>query len=195
MAVTCAIAACDKPRYGRGVCSAHYDAAEKRGELPPIQTPTPEERFMRFVTRTDSGCWQWNGATHSDSVPQFAPGNGAHPTEARRWAYEHWNGPIRQGMRIGPKCGNVSCVAPAHLEAMTYTMSALRSTTPYKNNKSGFRGVSRQTNGPGWTARIVFHRKNYYLGTYATPEQASAVVEEARRQLVQYGRLLNGDRP
>ena len=52
---------------------------------------------------------------------------------------------------------------------------------PRKDNTSGFRGVTR--NGDRWQARIWVHSKKTHLGTYATPEEASAAYWAAKAKL------------
>lgn len=52
---------------------------------------------------------------------------------------------------------------------------------PYKTNKSGYLGVSPK--GKGWAATIMVGGKNRYLGTFATPEDASAAYLAAKAAL------------
>ena len=57
-----------------------------------------------------------------------------------------------------------------------------------KNNTSGFSGVSfhigdNNKKNP-WTARLKIRRKDEYLGCYATPEEASVVVEKRRAEVI-----------
>lgn len=58
--------------------------------------------------------------------------------------------------------------------------------TPTKRSVSGFRGVFRNTNkyqdGKPWVARIMVQRKQIHLGSFATPEAASAAYLEAKRK-------------
>lgn len=51
-------------------------------------------------------------------------------------------------------------------------------TPMYKNNTSGFRGVSRY--GARWMAQITEHGKRRHIGYFATPEEASAAYEKVR---------------
>lgn len=47
----------------------------------------------------------------------------------------------------------------------------------YKNNKSGFKRVSRK--GKRWVAHISYGGKQYHLGVFDTPEEAAAVYSVA----------------
>jgi hypothetical protein len=52
----------------------------------------------------------------------------------------------------------------------------------FKNNLSGFRGVNQERGGR-YRARIRVGGKRIQLGTFSTPQEASAVYEAAARQL------------
>ena len=50
-----------------------------------------------------------------------------------------------------------------------------------KNNTHGYKGVSRV--GNRWTARIRLNWKKYYLGCFATPEEAHAAYVKAAKEM------------
>lgn len=52
-----------------------------------------------------------------------------------------------------------------------------------KNNTSGFLNVSKGKNG-GWRAYFKLNDKFFSLGTYVTPEEASAVAETKKKELL-----------
>jgi hypothetical protein len=54
-------------------------------------------------------------------------------------------------------------------------------TPPRSNNTLGLKGVSR--NGKGWRARIVQSGREIHLGTFASPEEASAAYAGAAAEL------------
>jgi len=80
----------------------------------------------------ETGCWPWLGAT-SDY------GHGRFLLEARRGirverrahtvAYEHFVGPIPEGLEPDHLCRNPACVNPAHLEPVTHRENMLRGET------------------------------------------------------------------
>lgn len=64
----------------------------------------------------------------------------------------------------------------------------LRLATPQQNakngrrrgdNQAGFKGVSRATNGQRWVAQIRKDGRTRYLGSFETPEEASACYQAA----------------
>ena len=66
-------------------------------------------------------------------------------------------------------------------------ISRLNSVRPQKNNRSGFRGVSKYINHGKdigqWIAVIYFKRTRYFLGVYDTPQEAYAAYLTAKKKL------------
>jgi hypothetical protein len=89
---------------------------------------TPNE-LIRFETKIErvpfTACWFWSGSTMGgDSVGgrygQFRSAKPPHRSAlAHRISYEHWNGPIPDGLQIHHICHQPLCVNPLHLEAVT----------------------------------------------------------------------------
>lgn len=76
------------------------------------------ERFWIKVQRDDEGCWAWIGSRNGKGYALFeVAGRGS--KRAHRWAYEHFIGPIPDGLTIDHLCLNKSCVNPHHLEPVT----------------------------------------------------------------------------
>jgi hypothetical protein len=75
------------------------------------------ERFFRYfpteAERPEQGCWEWKGST--------AVGYGRltvdphHGVFAHRLSYEHFVGPIPEGLWVLHHCDNRRCVRPDHL--------------------------------------------------------------------------------
>jgi hypothetical protein len=95
------------------------------------------DRFMAKVEVGASGCWVWTAGLGRGGYAKFkAEGRtvGAH-----RWAYEHFVGPIPEGLQLDHTCHDpASCVAPcphrrcvnpSHLEAVTCQENLLRGGT------------------------------------------------------------------
>lgn len=54
----------------------------------------------------------------------------------------------------------------------------------YRNNTSGFKGVTRNTgSGRPWRAQLKADKKHYHLGYYDTPEAAARAYDAAAREL------------
>src|SRR5207248_947904 len=88
---------------------------------------TPAEaRFLAKIDKTD-GCWLWRGERPRGLYGRFK--SGGRRVSAHRWAYEHWRGPIPEGLLIDHLCRNPGCVTPAHLEPVTQRTNLLRGDT------------------------------------------------------------------
>ena len=84
----------------------------------------PVTRFMRYVEVQSNGCWIWTGHVvgSKGKRPIFR-----HTTRSidpkmygAVWAYQHWNGPIPEGMELDHfVCQNGMCVNPDHVEPVT----------------------------------------------------------------------------
>lgn len=101
---------------------------------------TDEQRFMRFVRTHKSGCWRWGGYIDKGgyahfNVPRQTPrGRKYVRVRAFRWAYEHWIGPIPDGLTLDHVkdwgCIFTDCVNPQHGEAVSNGVNVLRSNGP-----------------------------------------------------------------
>lgn len=127
----CTVPGCERPHKARGYCEHHYYKWWRTGTLPagsPPPTPnepfSAEDRFMSFVHRSDSGCWEWTGSTSYKGYAKFRQDGERMP--AHRWAYEHWVGPIPEGLHIDHLCRNRKCVNPEHLEPVTPRENVMR---------------------------------------------------------------------
>lgn len=75
-------------------------------------------RFGRCYTQRADGCWQWQGYINNKGYGVFTDA-GSHKVYAHRFAYEHVNGPVPDGLELDHLCRNPACVNPAHLEAVS----------------------------------------------------------------------------
>lgn len=99
----------------------------------PNANGTPEERFWSFVDKAGpDDCWPWNGGLITGGYAIFYGIDGdTDRIYAHRWSYEHFIGPIPDGLFIDHTCHNADptcpgkacehrrCVNPAHLEPVT----------------------------------------------------------------------------
>lgn len=96
--------------------------------------PKPRPASERFLAKVQIGaadeCWPWLGRKSGRGYGMFAVecrrdrpnfDMGAH-----RFAYEHFVGPIPEGLVIDHLCRNPVCVNPAHLEPVTQAENILR---------------------------------------------------------------------
>ena len=81
---------------------------------------------LHAVPEPNSGCWIWTGTRNSYGYGQISKKKGG--ALAHRWSYEHFIGPIPDGLQIDHLCRTRSCVNPQHLEPVTAKVNILRGT-------------------------------------------------------------------
>jgi hypothetical protein len=94
-----------------------------------------------------------------------------------RLVYEHFNGPIPDGMKIDHIDNDPSNNRIENLRLVTHK-SNVRKVKKHRNNTSGFPGVIEQ-NGR-ITARICVDGKGIYIGDFNTKEEAYAAYLEKK---------------
>lgn len=96
-----------------------------------LQRMPISERFLYYVVKTPT-CHRWLGHTTKDGYGRISVLG--RQCLAHRVAYELWVGAIPEGLTIDHLCGNVWCVNPAHLEAVSIRTNVLRgSGIPVQN--------------------------------------------------------------
>lgn len=86
-----------------------------------------EARFMsrvKKVRRRDRMCWEWQGSCNAKGYGWFWADGKNH--RAHRWAYEHYVGPVPEGLQLDHLCRNTKCVRPSHLEPVTGAVNEQR---------------------------------------------------------------------
>lgn len=97
--------------------------------------------FDRFAEKTvllPNGCIEWIGGLNGVGYGQFYSGHET-PDDtgkayAHRWSYEHFIGPIPDGLHLDHLCRNRKCVNPTHLEPVTIRENLLRGIGPSAEN-------------------------------------------------------------
>lgn len=85
------------------------------------------ERFTDKYKVDEAGCWRWTGAISPQLYARLLV-NGRN-TLAHRWAYEHFIGPIPDGLTLDHLCRVRDCVNPEHLEPVTLQVNISRRDT------------------------------------------------------------------
>ena len=101
--------------------------------------PRPiEDRFFEKIQEEDRGyntpCWIWLAYTDYQGYGQFMAvtaaknpkGNWNVIMAAHRWAYEHWVGPVPDGLELDHLCKVTSCANPYHVEPTTRRENHMR---------------------------------------------------------------------
>lgn len=130
---TCSIERCERPHAARGWCILHYSRWKRCGSLGEavFQRLTPVERFFSFVALHGS-CWIWTGHCTSNGYGTFFD---RRTIKAHRWAYEHWVGPIPDGLVLDHfACDTPPCVNPMHVRPVTRRENTLRGDGPAAQN-------------------------------------------------------------
>lgn len=145
---TCALPECDAPHVAKGYCGKHYRAwkAHRDPRTALMCRGDVLERFWFHIDKTDD-CWLWTGYLNRDGYARFRIGKQF--VAVHRWSYEHFIGPIPDGLTIDHLCRVRNCANPEHLEPVTIGVNTLRGETP-----------------PGINAR----KTHCHLGHQFTPE-------------------------
>ena len=98
------------------------------------------DRAMAFVMpEPNSGCWLWLGGIQGGGYGIVRRGSKRDGSlVAHRAIYEHFVGPVPDGLELDHKCKVRCCVNPAHLEPVTHL----------ENIKRGFSYNARKTHCP-----------------------------------------------
>jgi len=101
----CSMDGCGREFYARGICRTHYDAARRRGEIPPL--PPVAERIRRRLIARPNGCLEWTGSTGRDGYGNIRFGGSTRLVHRAVW--ELANGPIPEGIEVCHHCDNPPC--------------------------------------------------------------------------------------
>lgn len=140
-----------------------------------------QTRFWSHVDQSDEGCWDWKIAKDRDGYGHFK--YDGHTLTAHRVAYELAVGQIPEGMQVDHTCHQTGCCNPKHLRAATPKQNSENMAGAYRNNKSGYLGVSYHRKAGKWTARVSHQGKFHYGGMHATPEAAAKAAADIRNSL------------
>ena len=125
----CSIEECEKPARSRSWCVMHYERWRAHGDPEVVLQKkvtsgyTLLERFYDNVLE-EEGCWVWKGTVVDRGYGHFYADSKA--VRAHRWSYQHFVGPIPEGLVLDHLCRNTLCVNPSHLEPVTSAENARR---------------------------------------------------------------------
>lgn len=68
----------------------------------------------------DTGCWVWTGPVDGDGYARQGASGAKKPSRlVHRQTYEHFRGPIPDGITLDHLCLNTICCWPWHMEPVT----------------------------------------------------------------------------
>lgn len=174
----CVADGCESRHYGLGFCRKHYRRLKSTGSTELVQV-SASEKFSRSHTE-GPGCHEWTrGKTGAGYGLIYVDGRNQ---LAHRWAYEHFHGPIPEGLYVDHECGNPACVNPGHLRLATHKQNQENLTPRRANSSTGFRGVSEYKPGL-FRARVTHNGVEHARFGFRSPESAERVAAEMRSEL------------
>lgn len=90
-------------------------------------------RFRSKVEVAIDGCWLWGGSRDRKGYGRWW--FRGKQVKAARFAYEHFVGPIPDGLTIDHLCRVTSCVNPGHLEPVPIAENMRRGFSPSSLNR------------------------------------------------------------
>lgn len=124
----CSVDGCGRPARSKDLCNRCYQRLWNHGDPTARFNNNGKPALERFTEKRiidESGCWFWTGTINRKGYGMFWPT--ANGTPAHRWSYEHYVGPIPEGLQLDHLCRVRRCVNPAHLEPVTAKENQVRS--------------------------------------------------------------------
>lgn len=137
---TCSVPGCVREKhYAYGPCKTHHRRLQKHGsyDKPAVKKTPAIDRFWKKVNRHGptpefrpelGRCWIWEAARSGGGDRYGFFYNGKKNVFAHRFSWEHFKGPIPEGLTIDHLCRVPLCVNPDHLEPVTQAENTLRAT-------------------------------------------------------------------
>ncbi len=109
--------------------------------------PSALERFIQKVDQQANGCWLWTAGRFANGYGLFREtgSKGGKLMRAHRWSYEHFVGPIPEGMLLLHSCDVRHCVRPDHLRVGT---QAENMADMVSKGRQGRRGMAQRDFAP-----------------------------------------------
>lgn len=165
--VICAVGDCGRTAVANGYCNRHNENLRLYGNPVP-QRDRPLDARLRETgwTVTQAECWEWNGKRNDNGYGIFnAKHLGYVNARAHRVMYEHFTGPIPDGLILRHRCDNPPCVNPGHLIPGT---DADNMADMVERGRHWMHGRTECPNGhdltlPGTTREVTSHGRTWSI--------------------------------
>lgn len=138
MTRVCGVDGCNKKHYGRGMCLMHY-SRNRVGKIVVVSQDTRAtalDRFLANIAIHQDGCWLWTAKCNPITGYAYF-GTNNEKILGHRWSYEHYVGPVPDGLELDHLCRVRNCVRPDHLEAVTHQENMRRGVfSPWQKRKT-----------------------------------------------------------
>ena len=146
---TCIVDDCASPRWAKrtsGYCVKHQRRVDRHGSPDMVRGfRSDEDRFLALTYASGDGCLLWRGNTNDQGYGRFSVEGRSVP--AHRWAYEHFVGPIPEGMEPDHLCRVRNCVNHEHIEPVTHRENSQRAAYAQATCKRGHELPAPGANG------------------------------------------------
>lgn len=105
------------------VIAAQNYRARAGAKVTPLSRFNAKHAVSDTLSWNGTPCWIW---TKPNDQGYGLIGSGGRTVRAHRFAYEHFIGPIPEGLELDHLCRRPSCVNPLHVEPVTHHENMLR---------------------------------------------------------------------
>lgn len=141
---------------------------------------TADGFWARVNRRGPNECWPWTGGKDPRGYGSLE--FRGRKDRAHRISYALTHGSIPPGLVIDHVCHNLTCVNPAHLQAVTQKQNT-ENRGPCKVSRSGIRGVSWHRPARKWIVWVTHDGQKHYGGVFADLHEAEKTAIAIRSQL------------
>ena len=144
---------------------------------------TTLERFLVKIALPAklSDCWEFTGGLDAFGYGRFWYNKMQFP--AHKYSYQHFIGPVPEGMNICHTCDNPKCVSPKHLFAGTQKDNMQDMVKKQRHNTRPGGLASRKNTLPEGVTKVgnkfQVQKKRRYVGIYPTVGQAIEAFKRA----------------
>lgn len=143
----CIVDGCARPAHARGLCSIHGPRQRRHGNPAAGRrlntVGTDEERYLSLIDRRGPDeCWPWLAGKTTAGYGQIRIDG--EQVYAHRWGYEHFVGPIPEGLTIDHTCHNADAACPGGACEHRACQNWERHLEPVTSGENVRRGLARR---------------------------------------------------